>query len=71
MANYQGTSSINGLNTFSVQMPSANNSMATATVGLSYAVAKNERLGFNVLWQQQPFINTNTTTALATYTIGF
>lgn len=71
MANYQGTSGITGLETFSVQMPGANSAMATATAGLSYAVAKNERLGFNVLWQQQPFINTNTTTALATYTIGF
>lgn len=46
--------------------------MVMATAILSYAVAKNERLGFNVLWQQQqPFININTTTALATYTIGF
>ena len=71
MANYQGASAISGLENFSVQMPGANNSMATATAGLSYAVAKNERVGLNVLWQQQPFINTNTTTALATYTIGF
>lgn len=71
MANYQGTSSISGLESFSVQMPGANNSMATATAGFYYDVNKRERLGFNVLWQQQPFIATNTTTALATYTIGF
>ena len=71
MANYQGTSAISGLESFSVQMPGATNSMATATAGLAYDINKRERLGFNVLWQQQPFINTNTTTALATYTIGF
>lgn len=71
MGNYAGTSSISGLETFSVQMPGNVNSMATATAGLYYDVRKNERVGLNVLWQQQPFIATNTTTALATYTIGF
>lgn len=71
MGNYSGTSSISGLETFSVQMPGNVNSMATATAGLYYDVRKNERVGLNVLWQQQPFIATNTTTALATYTIGF
>lgn len=71
MANYQGTSNITGLESFNVQMPGNVNSMATATAGLYYDVRKNERVGFNVLWQQQPFIATNTTTALATYTIGF
>ncbi|WP_162786159.1 hypothetical protein [Polynucleobacter necessarius] len=45
--------------------------MATASAGLYYDINKRERLGFNVLWQQQPFIATNTTTALATYTIGY
>lgn len=71
MGNYQGTSNITGLESFNVQMPGNVNSMATATAGLYYDVRKNERVGFNVLWQQQPFIATNTTTALATYTIGF
>ena len=71
MGNYAGTSSISGLESFSVQMPGNVNSMATATAGLYYDVRKNERVGVNVLWQQQPFIATNTTTALATYTIGF
>jgi hypothetical protein len=71
MGNYAGTSSIMGLETFSVQMPSNVNSMATATAGLFYDINKRERLGLNVLWQQQPFIAANTTTALATYTIGF
>lgn len=71
MGNYQGTSQLPGLYSFSVQMPGYNSTGATATAGLYYDVNKRERLGFNVLWQQQPFIATNTTTALATYTIGF
>lgn len=71
MGNYQGTSSIMGLESFSVNMPSNVNSMATATAGLTYAVKRNEKLGVNVLWQQQAFAATNTLTALATYTIGF
>lgn len=71
MGNYAGTSSIMGLESFSVQMPGNVNTMATATAGLFYDINKRERVGLNVLWQQQPFIATNTTTALATYTIGF
>ena len=71
MSNYQVTSTIVGLESFSVAMPGNVNSMATATVGLIYDINKRERLGINILWQQQPFIATNTTTALATYTIGF
>lgn len=71
MSNYQGTSNIGGLESFNVQMPGNVNSMATASAGVYYDIRKSERVGFNVLWQQQPFIATNTTTALATYTIGF
>lgn len=71
MGNYAGTSNITGLESFSVQMPGNVNSMATATAGMFYDINKRERVGLNVLWQQQPFIATNTTTALATYTIGF
>lgn len=71
MSNYQGSSNIPGYQTFNAALPGNTNSMATASAGIYYDVKKNERLGFNVLWQQQPFINTNTTTALATYTIGF
>jgi len=71
MGNYAGTSNITGLESFSVQMPGNVNSMATATAGMFYDINKRERFGLNVLWQQQPFIATNTTTALATYTIGF
>ena len=71
MGNYQGTSAISGLESFSVNMPTNVNSMATATAGVTYAIKKNEKLSLNALWQQQAFMATNTMTALATYTIGF
>ena len=71
MGNYQGTSAISGLESFSVNTPTNVNSMATATAGVTYAIKKNEKLSLNALWQQQAFMATNTMTALATYTIGF
>lgn len=71
MGNYQGNSTIAGLEAFSISMPANTNSMATASAGLSYAVKRNEKLGFNLLWQQQAFTATNTFTGLATYTFGF
>ena len=70
MGNYAGTSTIPGMTTFSAQMPSNTNTMATASGGLYYSVRKNEQIGLTALWQQQPFINTNTTSVIATYTIG-
>ena len=71
MGNYAGSSTIPGMTTFSAQMPSNTNTMATASGGLYYSVRKNEQIGLTALWQQQPFINTNTTSVIATYTIGF
>lgn len=71
MGNYQGNSTIAGLEAFSISMPANTNSMATASAGLSYAVKGNEKLSFNLLWQQQAFTATNTLTGLATYTFGF
>lgn len=70
MGNYAGTSTIPGMTTFSAQMPGNTNTMATASGGLYYSVRKNEQIGLTALWQQQPFINTNTTSVIATYTIG-
>ena len=71
MSNYQVSSAISGLENFSIAMPGNVNSMATASAGLMYDISKSERLGLNIFWQQQPFIATNTTTALASYTVGF
>ena len=71
MSNYSGTSTIPGINSFSVQMPSYQNTMITTSAGLFYDVVSNQRVGLNFLWQQQPFIGTNTSSVMATYTIGF
>ena len=71
MGNYAGTSNIPGMSSFSAQMPSNTNTMATASAGLYYDVRKNEQIGLTTQWQQQPFIKTNTTSVIATYTIGF
>lgn len=71
MGNYAGVSSIPGMTSFSTAMPSSTNTMATANGGLYYDVRKNEQIGLTALWQQQPFINTNTTSVIASYTIGF
>lgn len=68
---YKGTSSIVGLETFDVQLPDRRRSMATASAGLAYHVSTTERIGLGVQWQQQAFKGTSTTTALATYSIGF
>ena len=70
MGNYSGSSNIPGYTSFSVQMPNYVNSMATASAGIAYDVQNNQRLGLSVLWQQQPFISTDTTNVIATYTIG-
>jgi hypothetical protein len=70
MGNYAGSSTIPGMTTFSAQMPGNTNTMATASAGLYYDVRKNEQIGLTTQWQQQPFINTNTTSVIATYTIG-
>lgn len=71
IGNYAGTSSIPGMTAFSTSMPGNINTMTTASGGLYYDLRKNEQLGLTALWQQQPFVNTNTTTVLATYTMGF
>lgn len=71
MDSYQGSSTIAGLESFNVAMPSSINSMATASAGLSYALSKHSRLGMKVLWQQQALAASNAVTALATYSLSF
>ena len=71
MGNYTGTSTIPGLTSFNVQMPNNTNTMATASAGLYYDLRKNEQIGLTTLWQQQPFIKTNTASLIATYSLGF
>ncbi|MBU3562929.1 autotransporter outer membrane beta-barrel domain-containing protein [Polynucleobacter sp. Tro8-14-1] len=42
----------------------------TATIGAYYDVEKNQRLGINGIYRQEPFQAVSTTSVMATYTIG-
>lgn len=67
---YAGTSQVPSLGSFSVQMPAARRTLATASAGLANDIAKHQRLGVNLQWQQQA-IGASTLTFLAGYTMGF
>jgi conjugal transfer/entry exclusion protein len=43
----------------------------TATLGATYDVAKNQRLGVTGIYRQESYQATATTTVMATYTVGF
>lgn len=44
---------------------------ATATLGASYDVVKNQRLGITGIYRQESYQAVSTTTVMATYTVGF
>lgn len=44
---------------------------ATATLGASYDVEKNQRLGVTGIYRQEAYQAVSTTTVMATYTVGF
>ncbi len=44
---------------------------ATATLGASYDVEKNQRLGITGIYRQESYQAVSTTTVMATYTVGF
>lgn len=44
---------------------------ATATVGATYDVVKNQRLGVTGIYRQEAYQAVSTTTVMATYTVGF
>ena len=44
---------------------------ATATVGATYDVEKNQRLGVTGIYRQESYQAVSTTTVMATYTVGF
>lgn len=69
MDDYAGTSTIPHLTNFALAMPRASNTLAAATAGIAYDMTHYGSLGLNLYWQQQAFVGTNTTTALATYTL--
>jgi hypothetical protein len=43
----------------------------TATLGATYDVAKNQRVGVTGIYRQEAYQATATTTVMATYTVGF
>ena len=43
---------------------------ATATLGAYYDLAKNQRLGINGIYRQEPYQGVTTTSVMATYTVG-
>jgi hypothetical protein len=72
MGPYAGTSSISGLETFSVAMAaSGNRARAFASGGLSYLVAPNQKLSAEVAVRQQPYAAEPSVTALLKYAVGF
>ena len=44
---------------------------ATATLGATYDVEKNQRLGVTGIYRQESYQAVSTTTVMATYTVGF
>ncbi|MBT9464089.1 autotransporter domain-containing protein [Hydrogenophaga sp.] len=70
MGHYAGSSEIPGLSNFSVAMPDAQRTRVTASAGLDYRFKKNERLGVNLVWQEQP-IGKSVLTVFTGYTLGF
>jgi len=42
----------------------------TATVGATYDIEKNQRLGLTGIYRQEPYQAVSTTTVMATYTVG-
>ena len=42
----------------------------TATLGATYDVAKNQRLGITGIYRKEPYQSVSTTTVMATYTVG-
>lgn len=67
---YAGSSDVPGLGSFSVRMPAARRTMATASAGLAYDLGMNQRLGVNMAWQQQA-IGPAVLTVSTGYTVGF
>lgn len=67
-----GTYSATGINGLTPVNFNANpvKTRATATLGASYDVAKNQRLGITGIYRQEPYQAVQTTTVMATYTVG-
>ena len=52
-------------------MPGSSYTSAALGAGMSYEVAKNQRIGVNVGWQQKTLVNANVGSIGINYTVGF
>lgn len=66
-----GTSEVANLSTFNATMPGSGYTSAALGAGMSYEVAKNQRVGVNVGWQQKTLVNSNVGSFGVNYTVGF
>jgi hypothetical protein len=69
---YSGTSTISGLETFSINAsPQQNATRAVGSAGMRYMVAANQALGFDASIRQMPYGNDPSITTMLRYSIGF
>lgn len=66
--NYTATG-LYGLNSINFN-PNPVRTRATGMVGAYYDLAKNQRLGINGIYRQEPYQGVSTTSVMATYTVG-
>lgn len=67
---YSGSSTIAGATRFSAALPSQRRTLANASAGLGYRLARQRGLGLQVAWQQQA-TGRSTLMATASYQMGF
>jgi hypothetical protein len=69
---YSGTSTIPGLETFSINAShQQNETRAVGSAGMRYMIASNQALGFDASVRQMPYGNDPSVTTMLRYSIGF
>jgi hypothetical protein len=69
---YSGTSTISGLETFSINASQQQNeTRAVGSAGMRYMIASNQALGFDASVRQMPYGNDPSVTTMLRYSIGF
>jgi hypothetical protein len=72
MDRYSGTSTITGLESFSINASQQQNELrAVGSAGMRYMVASNQALGFDASVRQLPYGNDPSITTMLRYSIGF
>jgi hypothetical protein len=72
MDRYSGTSTISGLETFSIPASQQQNELrAVGSAGMRYMVASNQALAFDASVRQMPYGNDPSITTMLRYSIGF